>query len=374
MGKDLKGKELGVGISQLKDGRYTARFTTKSGKRIQKYFKKLQECRAWIADAQFQDEHGNPLLSDSPTADAWFDYWINEVKGNSIKTSTKNGYKSRWYGSISPIIGNMELKDIKPIHCQKVLNLLNESHKTSSIKLRRVLMWSVFECAVDNDIIQKNPLRSAKVTGGEETVPKEALTIEEQQLFLQEAWKSAYGNEFSFVLQTGIRVGELIALRWSDVDFENKKLHITKSATEIKGQGVVIDVPKTKSGIREIPLTEEAIQILHRQREKNNQNKVIPMKYADYIFINSHGKLVAKASYNSGLYVICDRAGIRHFSMHVLRHTFATRCIENGMRPKTLQAILGHSKIEMTMNLYVHVTDDSKSEEMKLIEKNLKLA
>lgn len=374
MGKDLKGKELGVGISQLKDGRYTARFTTKSGKRIQKYFKKLQECRAWIADAQFQDEHGNPLLYDSPTADAWFDYWINEVKGDSIKTSTKNGYKSRWYGSISPVIGNMELKDIKPIHCQKVLNLLNESHKISSIKLRRVLMWSVFECAVDNDIIQKNPLRSAKVTGGEETVPKEALTIEEQQLFLQEAWKSAYGNEFSFILQTGIRVGELIALRWSDVDFENKKLHITKSATEIKGQGVVIDVPKTKSGIREIPLTEEAIRILHRQREKNNQNKVIPMKYADYIFINSHGKLVAKANYNSGLYVICDRAGIRHFSMHVLRHTFATRCIENGMRPKTLQAILGHSKIEMTMNLYVHVTDDSKSEEMKLIEKNLKLA
>ena len=66
-------------------------------------------------------------------------------------------------------------------------------------------------------------------------------------------------------------------------------------------------------------------------------------------------------------------AGIRRFSIHLLRHTFATRCIENGMRPKTLQAILGHSRIEMTMNLYVHVTEDSKAEEMEMIECNLKL-
>ncbi len=374
MGKDLRGKELGVGISQRKDGMYTGRFTTRSGTRKQKYFHKLQECRAWMADAQFEDEHGSVLFSDSPTADAWFEYWINEVKGDSIRVMTRRNYVSMWNISISPSIGKMELKDIKPIHCQKVLNMLNEDHKKSTIKSYRILMCNIFDCAVENDLIEKNPVRkSVRATGGKKTEGREALTVEEQKVFLQGAEKSAYYNGYAFILQTGIRVGELIALKWSDIDFKNRKLQIRRSASEIPKQGFVIGEPKTKSGYREIPLTEEAINILCRQKEKNAQNKIIPIQYADYVFLNRNGNLIQKAAYNQGIYTICNRLGMRKFSIHLLRHTFATRCIENGMRPKTLQAILGHSKIEMTMNLYVHVTEDSKVEEMELIEEKLKL-
>ena len=78
-----------------------------------------------MADAQFEDEHGDVFFSDSPTVDAWFDYWINEVKGDSIRIITERNYRSMWSFSISPIIGNMELKDVKPIHCKKVLNMMN---------------------------------------------------------------------------------------------------------------------------------------------------------------------------------------------------------------------------------------------------------
>lgn len=374
MGKDLRGKELGVGISQRKDGMYTGRFTTRSGKRKQKYFHKLQECRAWMADAQFEDEHGSVLFSDSPTADAWFEYWINEVKGDSIRVMTRRNYVSMWNISISPSIGKMELRDIKPIHCQKVLNMLNEDHKKSTIKSYRILMCNIFDCAVENDLIEKNPVRkSVRATGGKKTEVREALTVEEQKIFLLGAEKSVYYNEYVFVLQTGIRVGELIALKWSDIDFKNRKLQIRRNASEIPKQGFVIGEPKTKSSYREIPLTKEAMNILCRQKEKNAQIKIIPIRYADYVFLNRNGNLIQKAAYNQGIYTICNRLGMRRFSIHLLRHTFATRCIENGMRPKTLQAILGHSKIEMTMNLYVHVTEDSKVEEMELIEERLKL-
>lgn len=373
MGKDLRGKELGVGISQRKDGMYTGRFTTKSGKRKQKYFHKLQDCRAWMADAQFEDEHGDVFFSDSPTVDAWFEYWLEEVKGNGIRTITKKNYENQWKISVSSKIGNMELKDVKPIHCQKILNSLSEDHKSSTVKIYRTLMWSVFEYAVENDFIQKNPVRSVKVSGGERSEARNALTLEEQKLFLQEVKGCVYYNGLAFVLQTGLRVGELTALKWSDIDFENKKMHIKRSATWIKGQGLVFGEPKTESGKREIPLTKEAIEILKRQKEKNDQNKIIPIQYTDYIFVNSKGLPIQRISYNKGIYAACNRAGIRKFSMHLLRHTFATRCIESGMRPKTLQAILGHSKIEMTMNLYVHVTEDSKAEEMEMIEGNLKL-
>lgn len=373
MGKDLRGKELGVGISQRKDGMYTGRFTTKSGKRKQKYFHKLQECRAWMADAQFEDEHGDVFFSDSPTVNAWFEYWLEEVKGNGIRISTKNNYENQWKNSAYSAIGDMELKDVKPIHCQKILNDLAANHKSSTIKTYRALMWSVFECAVENDFIQKNPVERTKVVGGERTAGKQALTLEEQKLFLQESSRYVYYNGLSFVLQTGLRVGELTALKWSDIDFENRKMRVERSAAWIDGRGFVFGNTKTESGKREIPLTKEAIEILKRQKEKNSQNKIVPIQYTDYIFVNSKGLPIPKYAYNKGIYAACDRAGIRRFSIHLLRHTFATRCIENGMRPKTLQAILGHSKIEMTMNLYVHVTEDSKMEEMEMIEENLKL-
>jgi integrase len=327
-----------------------------------------------MADAQFEDEHGDVFFSDSPTVNAWFEYWINEIKGNSIRITTRRNYMSMWNFSVSPIVGGMELKDIKPIHCQKVLNMMNEGHKESTIKIHRDLMWSVFECAVENYLIERNPVsRNVKATGGKKTEERKALTVDEQKAFLTEAKKSSFYNGYALVLQTGIRVGELIALKWSDVDFKNRKIKIQRSASEVAKKGFVIGEPKTKSGCREIPLTKEAINILYNQKEKDSQNKVVPIQYADYIFLNKNGNLIQKSAYNQGIYAICGRLGMRNFSIHLLRHTFATRCIENGMRPKTLQAILGHSKIEMTMNLYVHVTDKSKLEEIETIEKNLKL-
>ena len=91
------------------------------------------------------------------------------------------------------------------------------------------------------------------------------------------------------------------------------------------------------------------------------------------VFLCKDGKPAKNKAYDSRLYYYCDKAGIKRFSMHVLRHTFATRCIESGMRPKTLQMILGHSDIGITMNLYVHVTDNEKLKEMELVEKMLKL-
>lgn len=127
MGKDLKGKELGVGISQRKDGLYTARFTDRLGKRKQQYFKKLQECRQWLADAQFQDEHGNINASGDMTVDTWFEYWISEIKGKTVRWNTLSSYKGRYEKNIKDVIGNMLLKDVKPMHCQNVLNIMDNN-------------------------------------------------------------------------------------------------------------------------------------------------------------------------------------------------------------------------------------------------------
>ena len=113
MGKDLKGRELGVGICQRKDGLYTARFISKrNGKSVQRYFPKLQECRKWYADAKFEDEHGGINVYGDMTVTAWFNYWIENIKGDSIKPNTIRNYKELFEHNIKKCIGNMILSEV----------------------------------------------------------------------------------------------------------------------------------------------------------------------------------------------------------------------------------------------------------------------
>ena len=110
MGKDLKGKELGIGICQRSDGYYVGRFTTQYGKRKQKLFRKLQECRQWLGDAQYQDEHSNLNMAEDMLISAWFDYWIS-IKKRTVRPNIVRNYSERYKQNIAPVIGKMLLAD-----------------------------------------------------------------------------------------------------------------------------------------------------------------------------------------------------------------------------------------------------------------------
>ncbi len=376
MGKDLKGKELGVGISQRKDGLYTARFVSKrSGKTVQKYFPKLQECRKWYADAKFEDEHGGIDASGDMTVNAWFKYWIENIKGDSIRPNTTRNYRERYENNIKNCIGSMMLSEVKPMHCQNVLNQMKDTYKTSTIYQTRITLYCMFGDAVENDVILKNPVTKAvKYNIGKEPKKVRALSLDEQKRFLEAAKNCSNYSQYAFILQTGLRMGELIGLKWSDIDFRKRVVHIQRSMEYRYSVGEWrIGEPKSKAGYRDVPLTEEAIAILENQREKLKTIKVINIQFKDFVFLSRTGEPTKNSAYDTTLSKLCDKAGIEHFSMHTLRHTMATRCIEGGMRPKTLQVILGHSNVGITMNLYVHVTEDERVKEVERIEKALKV-
>ena len=132
----------------------------------------------------------------------------------------------------------------------------------------------------------------------------------------------------------------------------------------------VNNLPKTKNSMRMIPMTENTYQILKKRFDLKEERAIIP-RYANYVFLNRNGKPTHRAIYNRTLRQIASKLGIPSFSLHTLRHTFATRCIEAGIRPKALQKMLGHSELRITMDLYVHVTNDEIESEMKKLEQNL---
>ena len=375
MGKDLKGKELGVGIAQQKNGLYNAGFVDKLGKRRVKRFKKLQECRKWLDEAKYIDEHSSITEANAMMVEAWFEYWIS-IKEKTVRPNTVRNYRERYHRNISKVIGKMLLIDVKPIHCQKIFSdMADEGYKTTTIYQTRIALYNMLDFAKENDVIINNPCKkSVKSDMGQPSDKKEALTIDVQRKFLEAARDQSYENQYRFVLQTGLRTGELVGLKWDDIDFKNKTLTISRTMEyRYKVGEWRIGPPKSESGYRTVPLTDEAIRILKAQKEKNSKIKVIPMEWADQVFLCRKGEPVKNSTYDTALFKICDKVGIKRFSMHVLRHTFATRCIEAGMMPKTLQKILGHSNIGITMNLYVHITEDEKHKEIELVAGALKV-
>lgn len=375
MGKDLKGKELGVGIVQQANGLYVARFTDKHGRRQSKRFKKLQECRQWIADATYIDEHTDIENATDMLVDAWFEYWIS-VKKKTVRPNTVRNYTERYERNIKAVIGKKLLTEVKPIHCQKIFSdMAEDGYRTTTIYQTRIALYDMLEFAKENDVIINNPCKkSVKSDMGKPSDKKEALTIETQKKFLEGATGQSYENQYRFILQTGLRTGELVGLKWEDIDFEKKTLTISRSMEfRYKVGEWRVGPPKSKSGYRTIPLTDEAIRILKAQKEKNSKIKVVNLEWKDQVFLCRKGEPVKNSTYDTALFKICDKVGIKRFSMHVLRHTFATRCIEAGMLPKTLQKILGHSNIGITMNLYVHITEEEKLKEINLVAEALKV-
>ncbi len=390
MGKDLLGKELGQGLSQNKKGLYEACYRDKDGKRHKKRSKNLAEVKEWLIDARYNDQHGvmdnyrgitviNRIETPSAsymhwpnvTVDDWFDRWLFEIKGDSIRYGTRKAYINRYKSRIKPVIGHMIVCAVRPIDCQRAINFAQDDDESEwSLKKMRVIMKAFFEAAVDNGLCESNPVTKTVKIAKHEKKERRVLTLEEQNRFLEAAKKMTHYDVFRFVLETGLRGGELNGLLWENVDFDNNIIRVEHSLdyrTDTKE--FVNNPPKSHSGYRTIPLTKTARDILIK-KQAEQENMRIPDECIGFVFLNKNGNHTHRGVYNRALHEVSDKLGMERFSMHSLRHTFATRCIESGMRPKTLQKIMGHSELSITMDLYVHVTDDAIEDEMRKFERH----
>lgn len=373
MGKDMSGKQLPPGITQRKDGLYMGRVTY-HGTTHTIYNKRLPDLKREMTDLRHGLEHGTFIKDSKITFSEWFDEWIDTYKRSVVKAGTIDGYKKHFRAYLKEPLGNMRLTDIRAEHLQKLLNkMAKDGYSDNTIDLCSCILSGTFKQAYKNELIPKNPFLLITKPKGKAKKERVVFTKEQQEIYMEYAERSYLCNLFQLAICTGMRNAELGGLLWSDVDFKNRVIHVRHNLVTTQENGTIIDTPKTKTSERDIPMIDKAYMILKRQEKEYREAHGSVRKIVNNDFVFSvFGDPISKKRITHEIEVMLDNMkadGIDfpYFTLHSTRHTFATRCIENGMQPKVLQHILGHATLSMTMDLYGHVLPDTKIEAMQAV-------
>ena len=396
MGKNLKGKELGKGISQRPDGRYMGRAQVE-GHPIVLYDWKLKELKQKLAIAIDEAKRSNLLPGmdgKSITLNEWFEEWYAKYKAPTLKDGGSPSYKRKFVNYYGVRIGTKALSDIRQLHVQTAIaDMLDAGRSSTSVRDATGVLQNCIEAAIANGLMNLNPVVGVVIPKCEK-VERRVLTAEEQKIFIDylERTKSWYEEMYKFMLLTGLRVGEVGGLQWEDIDFANRFIYVKRTLSYQYEDGVKtmkLTSPKTENSVRKVPFFGETQSILERQFEKVKRKRLDlgqrwrqPKELGNLVFLTSMGSPIGRYSVESDMRQITNQindmlrtealytGGIpkkfERVHPHALRHTFATRCFEKGMKPRTVQEIMGHANYNTTVS-YTHVLDDIKIQEAERV-------
>lgn len=317
-------------------------------------------------------------------------YREGNVKGTTLQTG-HYCYTRYFFHTI----GKMKIKDVKQIDIVTIYKGMKENGlKYATIKNANSLLRAILNAAVDNGIIQANPVNGIVLKDTGEQKEQRVLTEKDEKIFLDFVQKDVRYRNFVplFIVGfgTGMRIGEMLGLTWNDIDFESEIIHIKKTLSLLTKHAdgnklfFSINTPKTKSSTRDIPMTARVKAALEEQRKNHTPSNVIIDGYSDFVFTTKTGNVFNFRNIGCTLNKIVQRMNkeeserasrekreaqfFEKFHPHSMRHTFATRCYEKGISEKVVQKILGHSKVDITLNRYTHTTDDTVREDIRKLE------
>ena len=393
--KDPRGRALKSGEVYRKDGRYVYTYTNPLGQRKYIYANDLVSLRKKEQELLKAQLDGlDVYTAGNATINFVFDRYI--ALKQHLKDSTRSGYIYTYNHFVRKDFGKKKIADIKYSDVvQYYLYLLKDKEiALGTLDSIHCLLHPTFELAVRDDIIRKNPttgaMKEVNRRSGKNRGIRHALTIEQQRAFMNYIANSPvyyhWWPLFTFLLGTGCRIGEAIALRWDDLDFKNKMITINHSIANYKSEEKnkcvsTLSTPKTEAGIRTIPMLDvvyDALKLEEEDQQENGFNETVIDGVSGFVFQNRFGNILNQQAVNSAIKRIVTNYNneeeitaarekrnpliLPYFSCHILRHTFATRLCEQETNLKVIQSIMGHRNIETTMDIYAEATDKKKKE------------
>ena len=389
MGKDLKGKDLGKGFSQRKDGRYEARVMI-NGAKIALYDMNLANLKKKFEKEKARVLRDEKNIRPSTTLLEWYDEWFEKCKSPQLKSeASRKSYNRKVRNTYIELIGEKQIDTITQINIQMATNeLIDKGYTYRSIKEALGVLKECLDIAIVNHLITANPCTGINIKDTNNAVKdRRVLSHEEQKIFLQEVEGCYYYEAYAILLLTGMRIGEFAGLQWQDIDFKNKEIHINRSMSTTYVDGKKIEeftTPKTFNSYRSIPFFADTEKYLKSWKTKQDiykkklGNNWRSKEFGDLVFTSTTGSPVTR-------YVLAHdiKRVVRNINMkemhnacrdgrppvefqsvhpHAFRHTFATRCFEKGMEPLFVQNIMGHSNYATTVS-YTHILDNVKQRE-----------
>lgn len=296
--------------------------------------------------------------------------WLERYMKHTIKIRTYSRYKSICELHLIKDLGEYELDELKPNVLQDfLLKKIDDHYSTNTIKGIVSVLKQALRLAITLEFVDKEYCSNLKMPSSEEKEIS-VFTKKEQQVIESFCLNHKKRNYIGIVicLYTGIRLGELLALTWDDIDFNSNLLTINKTSYSAKVDGktqIIVDKPKTKKSNRVIPLPNQLVKLLKIIKKESNSK---------YVITTRNSGIVGNRSYQRTFKFILKKVNVPYRNFHSLRHTFATNAIELGMDVKTLAEILGHTNAMITLNRYSHSLLNYKIEMMNKLGKNLNLS
>lgn len=351
-------------VTRRKDGRYELQIIigkTLDGKFKRKSFygKGPREVKRKRDEWLENQAKGKADLKTS-SMEAWAMRWAETYKKPTVSPSTyKNTYINYIKNYIIPYFGVAAPKDITPADVQNFFNIHNDLSSAVLDKIKKVLN-QIFESAIDNDLCIKNPCRNIKLPPYKKKNEKHAYTQAQANMVKEYAKNHPFGMDIIILLETGIRRGELLALKWSDIDFQNNLMYVKKAVTS-SGE---IGAPKSAAGVRVIPFSHELHDFLISKKPQKADQYVIESKTGGYMQQNNWDKRHRMKFMEDMLQFYNNK--IPALTAHELRHTFGTLLHARGVDIYTIQKVMGHSDIRVTADTYIHNDINVLQKAMKL--------
>lgn len=397
--RDNKGRKLFNGESQRKDGKYEYKYHDAWGKRKTVYSWKLTPTDRVPAGKrddislrekikQIQKDLNSNITPDGGN------FTVLELveKYISQKTGVRHNTRSNYNFVVNVIkkeaFGQKRIDKIKVSDAKEWLIKMQQidGRGYSSIHTIRGVVRPAFQMAVDDDLLVKNPFEfQLNTVVVNDSVTREAITRQQERDFLEfvknDKHFCKYYDGIYILFKTGLRISEFVGLTKKNLDFENSRIIVDHQLQRTRDMKYIIEDTKTESGERKVPMTPEVKEAFQRILANRKNPKVEPMvdEYSGFLFLDKNGRPMVALHWEKYFQHIREkynkiyRVQMSKVTPHVCRHTFCSNMAKSGMNPKTLQYIMGHSDISVTLNVYTHLNYDDAEEEMqKVVESSSK--